>query len=73
MQTLEGHQAAVWAVVGYVDANRELTVITASADKTIKQWRAGKCIRTIAGHQDVVRGLVMLPERAGFASCANDG
>jgi len=41
-----GHEAAVWGVavmpeLGYM--------LTASADKTIKLWKAGKCERTYTG------------------------
>lgn len=68
--TLEGHQAAVWSVVFWSDDK----VLTASADKSIKLWKSGKCIRTFLGHTDVVRDLVRLPNNGQrFASCSNDG
>ncbi|KAI5294798.1 hypothetical protein KEM52_003176 [Ascosphaera acerosa] len=72
--TFEGHEASVWAVLAY-DSN---TVITASADKTIRVWSTdGRSIRTIAGSQDVVRALCRLPpghpSGGHFASAGNDG
>ncbi|KAI8869965.1 PFU-domain-containing protein [Ramicandelaber brevisporus] len=44
---------------------------TASADKTIRLWRGGKCERILTGHTDVVRSLTRVPG-VGFASCSND-
>lgn len=39
---------------------------------TVRQiWRGGKCIHTINGHTDAVRGLCLVPG-LGFASCSND-
>ena len=53
---------------------RVLTVglTTASADKTIKLWRDGKCIHTYEGHSDAVRALQAI-EGVGFLSGSNDG
>lgn len=64
---LEGHEASVWGVLILDDH----TVVTASADKTIRIWRDGKQTKVIQAHTDVVRGLCRLPD-GGFASCSND-
>jgi phospholipase A-2-activating protein len=47
-------------------------LVTASADKTIKLWRDGKCIHTYEGHSDAVRALQAI-EGVGFLSGSNDG
>ncbi|KAI8812457.1 WD40-repeat-containing domain protein [Cladochytrium replicatum] len=67
-QTLNGHEQAVWSVISFGDQ-----VLSASADKSIKLWRDGQCVHTFKGHTDVVRGLALIPNGAGFLSCANDG
>ncbi|KAI9711494.1 MAG: hypothetical protein M1820_002057 [Bogoriella megaspora] len=71
---LQGHQASVWGVLAY----DQETIITASADKTIRTWHpSGKLLRTIGGGSDVVRTLCKLPSNhatgANFASAGNDG
>ena len=43
---LPGHEAAVWAVAVMPEAGR---MLTGSADRTIKMWKAGKCERTFKG------------------------
>lgn len=42
VMTLSGHQMAVWS--GIIKANM---MVTASADQTLKLWKAGKCINTL--------------------------
>ncbi|PSN72479.1 PFU-domain-containing protein [Corynespora cassiicola Philippines] len=69
---LEGHQAAVWAVLAY-DAS---TIITGCADKQIRIFRPdGSLVRAIQTG-DVVRALCRLPANhpsgAHFASAGND-
>ena len=44
--TLKGHEAAVWAVALMPTQG---LMLTGSADKTIKIWRAGKCEQTFVG------------------------
>ena len=41
-----GHESAVWAVAIMPEQG---VMLTGSADKTIKVWKAGKCERTIKG------------------------
>ena len=41
-----GHEAAVWGVAVMPEGGY---MLTASADKTIKLWKAGKCERTYTG------------------------
>lgn len=65
--TLEGHSAAVWAVLAVDDD----TIITGAADKTIRIWHAGKPANVLNGHQDAVRGMALIPG-TGFVSCSND-
>ncbi|XP_030910103.1 phospholipase A-2-activating protein isoform X2 [Melopsittacus undulatus] len=68
MMTLQGHTAAIWAVIILPEQG---LMLTGSADKTIKLWKAGRCERTFTGHEDCVRGLAILSEME-FLSCAND-
>ncbi|MCI4377335.1 hypothetical protein PGIGA_G00202520 [Pangasianodon gigas] len=68
MMTLQGHTAAVWAVVILPEQG---LMLTGSADKTIKLWKAGRCERTYSGHEDCVRGLAVL-NNLEFFSCSND-
>jgi len=49
-----------------------MTFSTGSADKTVKLWHEGTCVRTIHAHLDCVRGLALL-KSIGFVSCSNDG
>ncbi|XP_050401900.1 phospholipase A-2-activating protein [Patella vulgata] len=68
VMTLEGHEAAVWAVA---TMSEQGVMLTGSADRTIKLWKAGKCLQTFIGHEDCVRGLAAV--RPGeFLSCSND-
>ena len=41
-----GHEAAVWAVAIMPEGGY---MLSGSADKSIKLWRAGKCERTFKG------------------------
>ena len=41
-----GHESAVWAVAIMPDLG---VMLTGSADKTIKVWKAGKCENTLRG------------------------
>jgi phospholipase A-2-activating protein len=66
--TLSGHAQAVWAVLVLQDKS----VVTGSADKTIKRWVHGRLTNTYNGHTDCVRALAVLPG-GRFASCSNDG
>lgn len=43
---LQGHTAAVWAVKILPEQG---LMLTGSADKTIKLWKAGRCERTFTG------------------------
>lgn len=65
---LEGHEAAVWAVVALPSGR----FITGSADKNIIYWGAnGERLKTLKGHKDCVRGLLILPNNQ-LASAGND-
>ena len=44
--TVSGHEAAVWAVALMPESG---FMLTGSADKSIKMWRAGKCEKTFTG------------------------
>ncbi|XP_068164311.1 phospholipase A-2-activating protein [Antennarius striatus] len=68
MMTLEGHSAAVWAVVILPEQG---LMLTGSADKTIKLWKAGRCAKTFTGHEECVRGLAVISNNE-FFSCSND-
>lgn len=65
---LQGHEAAVWAVVVLPNGK----YITGSADKTIIYWNTdGERLKTLKGHKDCVRGLLALPDNM-LASVGND-
>lgn len=65
---LEGHEAAVWAVVAMPCGQ----LVTGSADKNIIYWNArGERLKTLKGHKDCVRGLLLLPNNM-LASVGND-
>lgn len=68
MITLQGHEAAVWAVQMMPEHG---LMLTGSADKTIKMWKVGTCQRTFTGHSDCVRGLTVL-SAVEFLSSSND-
>ncbi|XP_078132332.1 phospholipase A-2-activating protein [Sander vitreus] len=68
MMTLQGHSAAVWAVVILPEQG---LMLSGSADKTIKLWKAGRCEKTFTGHEDCVRGLAVI-SNIEFFSCSND-
>nr|XP_029530441.1 phospholipase A-2-activating protein-like [Oncorhynchus nerka] len=68
MMTLQGHTAAVWAVVILPEQG---LMLSGSADKTIKLWKAGRCEKTFTGHEDCVRGLAVVSDLE-FLSCSND-
>ncbi|QFZ25474.1 hypothetical protein EJF18_10570 [Clavispora lusitaniae] len=65
---LVGHEAAVWDAI-FVDSD---TVLTCSADRTIRRWHRGTQVATYTGHTDVVRRLALLPG-GRFVSASNDG
>ena len=46
-------------------------MITASADKLIKLWKAGVCTHTLSGHTDAVRALAVISSEQ-FLSASND-
>ncbi|XP_061566356.1 phospholipase A-2-activating protein [Cololabis saira] len=68
MISLEGHTAAVWAVIILPEQG---LMLSGSADKTIKLWKAGRCEKTFTGHEDCVRGLAVISSTE-FFSCSND-
>ncbi|XP_062240271.1 phospholipase A-2-activating protein [Platichthys flesus] len=68
MMTLQGHTAAVWAVIILPEQG---LMLSGSADKTIKLWKAGRCEKTYTGHEDCVRGLAVISDTE-FFSCSND-
>uniref|UniRef100_A0A3Q4GL63 Phospholipase A2-activating protein n=1 Tax=Neolamprologus brichardi TaxID=32507 RepID=A0A3Q4GL63_NEOBR len=64
----QGHTAAVWAVAILPEQG---LMLSGSADKTIKLWKAGRCEKTFTGHEDCVRGLAVI-SNTEFFSCSND-
>ncbi|CAD5213180.1 unnamed protein product [Bursaphelenchus okinawaensis] len=67
--SLNGHKHSVWAVE-FVPHQTDCFV-TGSADRTIKLWRGNECIKTLEGHQDVVRSVIVL-SNGNIISSAND-
>eukprot|EP01028_Stygiella_incarcerata_P000009 TRINITY_DN1000_c0_g1_i1.p1 TRINITY_DN1000_c0_g1~~TRINITY_DN1000_c0_g1_i1.p1 ORF type:complete len:815 (+),score=194.66 TRINITY_DN1000_c0_g1_i1:121-2565(+) len=68
-QVLRGHELPVWGVLFLSDGS----LLSASADRTIKMWKDGTAIRTFEGHKDVVRSMKLLDDESNkFCSCSND-
>ena len=66
--TLEGHEAAVWAVAVLPSGK----YVTGSADKNIIYWSSsGEKLKVLKGHKDCVRGLLTL-SNDGLISAGND-
>ncbi|MBD2344218.1 WD40 repeat domain-containing protein [Anabaena subtropica] len=70
-QTLFGHVDAVWSLVLTSDGK---TLVSASADKTIKVWNVdtGKVISTLQGHTDVVRAIALTSDGKTLISGGGD-
>ncbi|KAJ6260705.1 LOW QUALITY PROTEIN: Ubiquitin homeostasis protein [Drechslerella dactyloides] len=68
---LEGHTAAVWAVMAVSDTE----FITGCADGKIRWYRGNKMYRSVQAHNQPVRGIHRLHdgEDGSFISCGNDG
>ena len=69
VMTLNGHEAAVWCGIILPQIG---IMITGSADKTIKIWKAGQCQRTLKVHTQAVRDLAVVGPNQ-VVSCSNDG
>ena len=73
-----GHEHTVWSVLAIKKDN---VLLTAGADKLIKQWRlnesrsSAELVGKYVGHTDCVRSLALIKGRADqeFLSCSNDG
>lgn len=69
---LKGHEGPLWSVVVLPsEGSSSPSILTASADKTIKLWKEGKLCTTYSGHKDCVRGLAVI-SASQFLSCSND-
>ncbi|WP_414565270.1 MULTISPECIES: WD40 repeat domain-containing protein [unclassified Anabaena] len=70
-QTLAGHGDSVWSVA--LTANGQ-TLVSASADKTIKVWNVnpGKIISTLEGHTDTVREIAISSDGQTLVSGSGD-
>ena len=51
-----GHDAAVWAVAILPEGG---FMITGSADKSIKLWKAGKCEKTLLGMYEIPLEVIL--------------
>lgn len=69
--TLFGHTDAVWAVALTQDGQ---TLVSASADKTIKVWNleTGKVKATLTGHTDTVRAIALASNDQTLISASGD-
>ncbi|EWC48092.1 hypothetical protein DRE_02671 [Drechslerella stenobrocha 248] len=68
---LEGHTAAVWAVLAVSDTE----FITGCADGKIRWYNGDKMYRSVQAHNQPVRGIQRLPggDDGAFVTCSNDG
>lgn len=67
---LRGHQSSVWDAK-IIDPT---TFITCSADRTVKVWSKGTCVKTFENlHNDVIRAIDVDLENSIFATSSNDG
>ncbi|KAF3189365.1 hypothetical protein TWF225_003095 [Orbilia oligospora] len=68
---LEGHTAAVWAVMAVSDTE----FITGCADGKIRWYRENQLYRSVQAHTQPVRGIHKLNDEkdGAFISCGNDG
>ena len=66
---LVGHTNSVWAINSFNDIPD--SVLTGSADRTIKQWKGDQLICTYSGHEDVVRSILCVGN-GNFYSACND-
>lgn len=68
---LIGHSDAVWSVILSPDGK---TLISGSADQTIKTWNVetGKVKNTLSGHTNVIRSLALTPEGKTLISGSGD-
>ncbi|HIK07173.1 MAG TPA: WD40 repeat domain-containing protein [Trichormus sp. M33_DOE_039] len=71
VKTLSGHGDAVWSVV--LTKNGQ-TLVSASADQTIKVWNlnTGKIIRTLSGHSNIVRAIALSADEQTLVSGGGD-
>ncbi|MEA5568726.1 WD40 repeat domain-containing protein [Anabaena sp. UHCC 0399] len=70
-KTLTGHSDSVWSVV-ITDSGR--TLVSASADQTIKVWNLDtkEIISTLTGHTDTVRAIALSADGQTLASGSGD-
>lgn len=68
---LEGHTAAVWAVLAVSDTE----FITGCADGKIRWYHENQLYRSVQGHTQPVRGIHRLHDEkdGAFITCGNDG
>ncbi|WP_427156957.1 WD40 repeat domain-containing protein [Aliinostoc sp. HNIBRCY26] len=71
VKTLNGHADAVWSVV--LTKNGQ-TLVSASADQTIKVWNlnTGKVVRTLSGHSNIVRAIALSADEKTLVSGGGD-
>ena len=68
--TLEGHEAAVWAVA-IMPING--LMLSAGGDNQILVWQAGTCKAKVRdAHKSCIKDIVLLGQDT-FMTCANDG
>ncbi|KAE9549992.1 hypothetical protein FO519_006792 [Halicephalobus sp. NKZ332] len=64
---LVGHTNSVWAINSFNDIPD--SVLTGSADRTVKQWRGDQLVCTYSGHEDVVRSILCVGNGNFFSAC----
>ncbi|YAF98397.1 MAG: WD40 repeat domain-containing protein [Nodularia sp. CChRGM 3473] len=70
-RTLASHSDSVWSIV--LTSNGQ-TLVSASADKTIKVWNlnTGKIVSTLLGHNDTVRAIALSADGQTLVSGSGD-
>ena len=68
LSTLQGYIGAVMSVAFSPDG----TIASGHADRTVRLWRAGQCIKILHGHEDIVEDIAFSAKGHLLASGSDD-